>query len=127
MDYQKQALQFLEDTKTSFKVEYLDHARYFPDDKECRDIYLVKLRRNGKSYSFKFGQPIANTGSEPSAYDVLACITKNDPGTFENFCGEYGYDIDSRKAEKIYKAVCKEYKSIDRLFNDVMDQLQEIN
>jgi len=63
---------------------------------------------------------------EPTMYDVLTCLTKYDPETFENFCSEYGYDEDSRTAERTYKAVCKEYEAVDRLFSDVMEELQEI-
>lgn len=67
-------------------------------------------------------------GEEPTAYDVLACITKYDPGTFEDFCSEFGYDTDSRSAEKIYKAVVKEFDNICKLFTDSeIEQLQEIN
>lgn len=65
--------------------------------------------------------------SAPNAYDVLACLTKYDPGTFENFCIEFGYDTDSRKAEKIYKAVVNEWQNIAMLFTDSeIEQLQEI-
>ena len=64
----------------------------------------------------------------PTAYDVLACLTKNDPGTFEDFCSEFGYDEDSRKAEKIYNAVLDEWKNVCALFTDgEIEQLQEIN
>lgn len=63
----------------------------------------------------------------PTAYSVLACLTKYDPGTFEDFCSEFGYDEDSRKAEKIYKAVVDEYKNVAMLFNDEeIEQLAEI-
>lgn len=66
--------------------------------------------------------------SVPSVYDVLACLTKYDPGTFEDFCCEYGYDEDSRTAERIYFAVQKEYTQLARLFTpDEMDELVEIN
>lgn len=124
--YTIQAETFLRTTGTSFRAEYLDTALYFDDDKWSRDIYRITLRRNGKSYSFRFGQSLADAGQEPTAYDVLVCITKNDPGTFENFCADSGYDTDSRKAEKTYKAVVKEWQGINRLFSDVMTQLQEI-
>lgn len=64
----------------------------------------------------------------PSVYNVLACLTKYDPGTFEDFCSEYGYDEDSRTAERIYFAVQKEYTQLTRLFTpDEMDELAEIN
>lgn len=66
--------------------------------------------------------------AEPTPYDVLACVTKYDPGTFEDFCSEFGYDTDSKRAEKTYKAVCDEWLNICKLFTDAeIEQLQEIN
>lgn len=59
----------------------------------------------------------------PRPYDVLACLTKYDPRTFENFCGEYGYDTDSRKAERVYHAVVDEWKNVAMLFNEEELQL----
>lgn len=64
---------------------------------------------------------------EPTAYSILACLTKYDPGTFEDFCSEFGYDEDSKKAEKTYNAVKDEYLHVISLFNEKeIDQLQEI-
>lgn len=66
-------------------------------------------------------------GTPPTAYDVLTCLTKYDPGTFEEFCGEFGYDTDSRRAEKTYNAVFNEWLEITRLFNDKeIEALREI-
>ncbi|MCK5132390.1 MAG: hypothetical protein KAR40_09610 [Candidatus Sabulitectum sp.] len=66
--------------------------------------------------------------SEPTPYSVLACITKHDPETFEDFCSNFGYDTDSRSAEKTYKAVSDEYKSLQTLFTEeeleVMSEIQ---
>lgn len=63
----------------------------------------------------------------PTAYDVLTCLTKYDPGTFENFCADFGYDTDSRKAERTYKACRKEWKQVAKLFTaDQLELLQEI-
>lgn len=65
--------------------------------------------------------------ARPGAYDILATMTKYDPGTFEDFCGEFGYDTDSRKAEAIYFAVQKEYNNLTRIFTDEqMEELEEI-
>jgi len=72
---------------------------------------------NGKS-------DIIHYPKAPTAYSVLACLTKYDPGSFENFCSEYGYDADSRRAEKTYKAVVDEYNNVSRLFSD--EELQEM-
>ena len=63
----------------------------------------------------------------PSEYDVLACLEKYDVGTFEDFCSEFGYDEDSRTAERIYIAVIKEYKDLTRIFTaEQMEELSEI-
>lgn len=56
--------------------------------------------------------------SAPTAYDVLACLTKCDPGTLEDFCDEFGYDLDSKKAEMVYNAVKDEYNNLCMLFSD---------
>lgn len=63
----------------------------------------------------------------PTAYDVLACVEKNEVGTFEDFCGNFGYDTDSRKAETVYRAVCEEYRKVQNFFTaEELDKLNEI-
>lgn len=62
----------------------------------------------------------------PTLYDVLSCITRYDPGTFNNFCSELGYNNDSMKDFAIYQYACKEYENVYRLFSDCLDELQEI-
>ena len=124
-DYQQQAIDFAK--KHGVKLEILneEYKKHFVDDKEERMVYKCKLSRNGKQYTFDFGASIANP-QEPTLYDIFACLQKYDVGSFEDFCGEFGYDEDSRKAEKIYHAVCKEFEGVDRLFGDVIEELQEI-
>ena len=63
----------------------------------------------------------------PTAYDVLSCLTKYDCGDFENFCSECGYDVDSRKAYKTYKAVKREWENVKKLWTpEQIELLQEI-
>ena len=167
--YEKQAIDFLEQTGTVFFAKYLKTDKYFPDDKEQRDIYECELIKGGRSYKFTFGQSINCSGefilldarlkakfnrnfaskqeieklrlsltdkrnvkanknySIPTAYDVLTSLTKYDPGTFENFCSEFGYDTDSRKAEKTYEAVKVEYYNVSRLFTESeLEKIREI-
>lgn len=127
-DYNKQAGTFLNVTQTQFKAEFKKHDFYFPDDKEQRDIYRITLKNRLHTYRFNFGQSIANTGIAPRPYDVLACLTKYEVGSFENFCSDYGYNIDSREAYKTYKAVMKEWKNVELLFTpEQIELLQEIN
>lgn len=75
---------------------------------------------NGKS-------DIIHKPKKPTVYDILACLTKYDPETFEDFCRALGYDTDSRSAKKTYKAVVKEYLNVCKLFTDEeIEDLQEI-
>lgn len=61
----------------------------------------------------------------PNAYHILSCLTKYDVGSFEDFCSEFGYDVDSRSAEKTYKEVVKEYEGLLMLYND--EELEEMS
>ena len=61
-EYEKQAKDFLEKTNTDFSVEYLKHDKYFPDDKDKRDIYEVTLKRGEREYTFTFGQSLEESG-----------------------------------------------------------------
>lgn len=125
--YEQQAIDFLEATDAIFKATFLKNGKHWEDDKEDRDIYEITLQRRQRKYTFNFGQSIAHSGEWPTAYDVLACIQKYEVGTFENFCSEFGYDEDSRKAEKIYNAVKDEYQNIAMLWNEnELEQLREI-
>lgn len=130
-DYQKQAIDFLNATSTGFTATYKEHDYYFTDDLHTRDIYVIILKNKLHRYRFLFGQSLKNSdygNTSPSAYDVLSCLTKGDPGDFENFCSYFGYDIDSRKAYKTYKAVMKEWKNVELLFTpEQIEQLAEIN
>ena len=128
MDYQKQAIDFLKATNTTFTSSYKTHDFYFDGDKDKRDIYICVLKNASHRFRFRFGQSINNTGTHPTAYDVIASLTKYEVYDFETFCGDYGYDIDSRKAYKTYKAVLKEWKNVERLFTpEQIEQLQEIS
>ena len=44
----------------------------------------------------------------------LACDLENN-GTFKDFCDNYGYDFDSRKAKKIYHAVTEQNEKLQSL------------
>lgn len=128
-EYELQATNFMQATKTGISTSFHDHAKYFDTDKEERDIYKVTLTTPAGRYAFKFGQSITNSdqNTPPTAYDIFTCVTKYDPGTFDNFCSEFGYDTDSRSAEKTYKAVCREWKNISRLYTpEQLELMQEI-
>lgn len=63
----------------------------------------------------------------PTVYDILSCLQKCDPGTHEEFCADFGYDPDSRKGLEIYLAVQNEWRNVEAMFRDCLDELAEIN
>lgn len=131
MDYQKQANDFGKKHGVKLTVLDKDYKQHFDSDKEKRWVFHLNLSRNGKSYTFDFGQSIAAGNKTPIMYDVLACLQKYDVGSFEDFCDEFGYNdlpLSAYKAtKKTYKAVCKEFEAVKRLFGDVIDELCEIS
>lgn len=129
-EYDLQAEKFLTDHGIKFTAKYITHGIHFPGDKDGRDIWRLTLTRGntrGRRISVRFGQSVASQGETPRAYSLLTCLTKYDPGTFSEFCREYGYDEDSRSAERTYKAVVKEWKQVAGFFSSAeIEALGEI-
>lgn len=125
-EYEMTANAFAKKWGVALSVLDKDYRPYFPDDRDERWVYKCRLSRNGRRYTFTFGQSIAAGDKKPTFYDIFACLQKYDCGTFENFCDEFGYNTDSRKAERTYKAVCKEYNAVVRLFGDNEECMEEL-
>ena len=126
MNYLQQANDFAKKHNVKMKINSVNYGKHFADDKESRYIFNITLSRKGKRYTFNFGQSLASGSEEPTMYDILSNLEKYESRDFEDFCSNYGYDTDSIKALKTYKAVDREYKAVNRLFNDIMKELQEI-
>lgn len=63
----------------------------------------------------------------PSLIDVLHCLTSDSDCadyTFEEWCDNLGYDTDSRKAERMFKARCNQTVLFKRLIGDDFEALQ---
>jgi len=64
-EYDKQANDFLTNTGTDFKAEFLRYGKHFisdENDSPNRDIYMITLTKGSRSYSFEFGQSIVCSG-----------------------------------------------------------------
>jgi len=95
------------------------------DGTAYRPHWKVQLKNDGKSYTFDFFDSIHNGKTRPSptptAYDILACLTWYEVGTFENFCNEFGYQ--KGQARSTWKAVVREYENLCRLFTEEQREL----
>lgn len=61
-------------------------------------------------------------------YDVVAALQKYEVGSFSDFCDKYGYDEDSRRAERIYLACTNEYYKLKKMLTEEeMEMLREVN
>lgn len=126
MNYQQQANEFAKKNGVKLIINSSKYGNHFAGDEQKRFIFNCTLTRNGKKFTLDFGQSIAAEDTPPTMYDILSCLTKYNPETFEDFCGEYGYNTDSINALNTYKAVKREFNGVNRLFNDVLEELQEI-
>jgi hypothetical protein len=82
-------------------------------------ICVFKKPGDGRrSMRVPFSQGSAHT-EPPTAAEVLNCLALDASGyanaqSFEDWCVEYGYDTDSRKAERTYKAVERQADKLAR-------------
>lgn len=124
-------------------VEYKGTDIHFTDDKEKRIILEIKVLRGENGMFFTFGMSIHDTElfalSAKSAaqklpfaeiykkryeirdnllYSILSCIASDYycPETFEDFCTEFGYDTDSRRAEKTFHACLEQSRKLKTVF-----------
>lgn len=83
------------------------------------DHWRVTLRRPipQRQMTLTFSKGYGHRGAEPTAAEVLECLASDASGadqSFKDWAGDYGYDIDSRKAERIYKAVAAQTRKLGR-------------
>jgi hypothetical protein len=126
-EFTEQAQQFLDEAKVQFKVKLLGPIKFFCEPTQARHVFKVTFRRGQKYFTVKFKQSVASGDTHPTPYDVLSCLTKHNPHRFKDFCADYGYDTDSRKAYDAYKEVVKEWEKVSSFFSEAeLKQLQEI-
>ena len=79
-EYDAQAGEFMRKWGVKIRRHFIGKTRYFPDDREPRNVWKITLERNdGSSYSFRFGDSLVNTAKvplhKPSDYSILACTS----------------------------------------------------
>lgn len=133
-DYHKQAADFLAKHGISFSFKLANtKTPDWEDDSRPVNHFIVTFKKGKKRVSFDFFDSISNYEKgikELDAYSVLSCCSAeiNCPETFEDFCAEYGYDEDSRKAEKTFKSLKKPSNKLQKFFDseEIRDDLTEI-
>lgn len=105
------------DSKAGIKTNYNNHK--------------VTVSCNGKRTSFDFwgslNDPQIKTDSE-NMFALYCFLSDSISGkeSFEDFCSEFGYDEDSRSAERTHRACEKSCDKAERLFSDLYELINEI-
>lgn len=122
------------------KAKYIGEVYGFPNEKDStghHNQFNISITNTDtkKRISFKYYGSIAdyNNGidyiKEEEHVFVLYCFISDAHSgylTFDDFCGEFGYDIDSRSAEKTHKACIKSMYKAYKLDIDTEDNLRNL-
>ena len=94
---------------------------------------IVTNTESNEQTTFDFWASIANPELS-SEYDVLNAFycfvgdAVSGSYSFEEFCSEFGYDTDSRKAEKTWKACQESYNNLLNIYDgDIYDLVNELS
>jgi hypothetical protein len=100
---------FTEKHGITMEAVLTDRNLLMDDMPEGTQHWACTLLRNGEGFTLTFSMGPA-LEREPTAEDVLDAIASDAAGLenarhFEGWAGEYGYNTDSRKAERTFRAV----------------------
>lgn len=112
----------------SLGVEIVEGPEYRRDDEGWEhNAYRLRLWYAGRRMTVPWMQGLGIT-DDPRAEDVmenllLDAASFDNARDFEDWAAEYGYDTDSRKAEKLYRRVGAQTYKLARLLGDDFDRL----
>jgi len=129
--------EFVKKNKIRINVEWAERNPSMIEDAWSRTAnhYKTILKKDNKQLTVYFSMGSALT-NEPTAEEVLNSLAldgsvylNND--SFENFCSEFGYDEDSRKAEKLYNTILKQAEKTEKflgteLFNQLVYDVERL-
>jgi len=126
ISFEQQAKDYNDEINKKFAKEYARSAGLYVNVSNESGMFIqcIKKAIERKLNELKENEvlskdlPLTQTPIEPTIYDVLSCLQKYPVGDFEEFCDDFGYDQDSREAERIHKGVLKEYEGISNLFSE---------
>jgi hypothetical protein len=106
-------------------IKFEQHTVYTrPDGLMSDDMFHYKVRilcgHKGFGLYFSTGKGWNRT---PELADVLDCIASDassyeNAQSFEDWASEFGYDTDSRKAEKMYRAIKRQAEQLKRMLGE---------
>lgn len=119
--------QFIKDNNISLDVIRHHENPSMPESRDM-DHWKVTLKRGRKRMTLYFSKGYGHHGEQPETDEVLDCLASDaagieNAGSLEDWCGEYGYDADSRTAERIYKTCQHQAGRLRRFLGDEYETL----
>jgi hypothetical protein len=107
--------QFVRENNIKIANELVDSNPNIDDPNWQANHYKVVLKRGKKQFTTYFSKGIGLKG-EPTVEEVLDCLASDSASIenydFEDWAPEFGYNKDSRHAEKIYNACIKQAQKL---------------
>jgi len=132
-EYDQQAADFLAKHNITFSYKLANTKKPSWDEDRACNHFIATFKRGKKKLSFDFFDSMYNYEKgviQLSPYSALACCSSElyCPDTFEEFCSDFGYDEDSRSAEKTFRALLKMSKKLRAFFDteEMREDLGEI-
>lgn len=119
--------QFLKSCGANVKIEHSSIETH--DNTDTRE-YKYTITRKGKQLSGVFKKSVCNF-SEPTAYEIFSHLPQYEPEVdLWDFARNHGYQICSQQdydnVSCAYKEYCHNWRGVNKLFGDVIDELWEI-
>lgn len=121
MKTQTTLAEFTATASIAMTVERTDRNPHM-EGSEGMDNWKCTLFHGKRQMTVHFSKGIGHHGAEPTIAEVLDCLASDSAGiegrSFEDFCEYYGYDTDSRRAERTYKVCVKQAEKFKKFLGD---------
>lgn len=113
--------EFIQGAGLSMNVRPADNNPNMPDaDRMNHYRCQIKAGRSRMTVLFSMGSALMH---EPELKEVLDCLASDASGlenarSFEDWCGEYGYNTDSRWAERTYRTIERQADKLKNLLGE---------
>lgn len=129
--------EFVKRNNIKINVEWAERNPNMIEDawSKTANHYKTTLKKDKKQLTVYFSMGSALT-EEPTAEEVLNSLAIDgsvylNNNSFEDFCSDFGYDEDSRTAEKTYNTIIKQAEKTEKflgkeLFNQLVYDVEQL-
>jgi len=114
--------EFIKSAGLSMNATWTDHNPSM-EDSATMDHWRCTIRSGKSRMSLVFSMGVGHNGKQPELADVLDCLASDASGLhnaegFNDWCNDYGYNTDSRRAEKTFRAIKRQSERLQNLLGE---------